>query len=53
LAPWRQKSVLILPCFRADPTRGVYVLPCPGVTYLTQVLVWALGALTRPLFNIL
>jgi hypothetical protein len=40
LAPWRQKSVPILTIFRADPTRGVYALPCPGVTYLAQVLVW-------------
>jgi hypothetical protein len=48
LVPWCQKSVPILTIFRADPTRGVYAQPCPGVTYLAQVLVWALGVLPRP-----
>jgi hypothetical protein len=51
--PWRQKSVPILTFFRADPTREVYTLSYTGYIYLAQVLVWALGAITRPLFNIL
>jgi hypothetical protein len=41
--------VPILTIFRADPTRGVYALPCPGVTYLAQVLVLELDALPRTL----
>jgi hypothetical protein len=39
--------------FKADPTRGVYALPCTGVTYLAQVLFWVLGALPIQLSNIL
>jgi hypothetical protein len=39
--------------FRTWSSRGVYALPCPGVIYLAQVLVWALGALPRPLSYLL
>jgi hypothetical protein len=49
LAPWLQKLVPIPIFFRAGPTKGFYTLPCPGVIYLAQVLVWALSAPTRPL----
>jgi hypothetical protein len=45
--------VPILTFFREDPTMGVYALPCPGVTYLAQVLVWVLDDLPIPLSNIL
>jgi hypothetical protein len=48
-----QKIVAYTYLFRAWSTRGVYALPCSGVTYLAQVLVWALGALPRPLSYIL
>jgi hypothetical protein len=45
--------VTILTFFRADPTREFYTLFYTGFIYLAQVLVWALGAITRPLFNML